>query len=429
MNAADARQWLLDRQGLGIKLGLDKVHRLLDGVGNPHRAFQSVHVAGTNGKGTVVTLLAEALRNAGHKVGRTTSPHLIRFSERIVVDGEEIPDDAVVRFVKLLQPVTAMLDAEDQHPTYFELVTALAFLWFQDQGVDWAVVETGMGGRLDATNVLDPELCVITNVGMDHQQFLGDHIVDIASEKAGIMKSGVPCVTGATGEALLALKATSVERQCPMSILDEDYHVIPDVNGFSVAHPGGSAHYDVGLAGEHQLRNAALVVAACDALRARNVNLPISAVQQALASTSMPGRLETRSWNGAEVLMDGAHNLDGAIALRRHFAHLDASGFQLIVGFSADKDWVNMLAQWAPLAARVIGVPLRSERGLDPAKMRAAVEGIGIPFLECPDVASALKQAVSRDPALIVVAGSLYLVGEARAVVTGQSLEEIRGNQ
>lgn len=429
MDAADARQWLLDRQQLGIKLGLDKVHRMLSEVGDPHRAFRSIHIAGTNGKGTVATLLGAALEAAGHRVGRYTSPHLIRFSERMVVDGEEIPDDAVVRLVQQLQPVTQALDADDQHPTFFELVTAMAFIWFQEQDVDWAVIETGMGGRLDATNVLEPDLCIITNVGLDHQAFLGEHIIDIASEKAGIMKPSVPCVTGVTGDALVALKAASQERACPMSILDEDYHVVPDLNGFSIAHPSGTAHYDVGLAGEHQLRNAALVVAACDALRTQGVNVPVSAVQHALAKASMPGRMETIHHEGTPVLLDGAHNLDGAIALRRHLAHLDVSGFQLIVGFTAEKDWSAMLAQWAPLAARVIGVPLRSGRSLDPAVLRADVEGIGIPYLECPDAASAFHQAMTADPSLVVVAGSLYLVGEARAVLMGEPLEEIRGNQ
>ncbi len=429
MDHADALAWLYGRQGLGVKLGLEKVHKLLARLDNPHQSFKSVHVAGTNGKGSVVRWLGDALSHAGHRVGRFTSPHLIRFSERIVVDGDEIPDQDVARLIAQLQPVADELDAADAGPTFFELVTAMAFLWFKEQGVDWAVIETGMGGRLDATNVLEPALTVITNVGMDHQEFLGDHIVDIAAEKAGIMKPGVPCVTGAEGDALVAIKATSAALECPMSIVGVDYQVVPDIGGMSLIHPEGTAHYSVVSPGEHQLQNAALVVAACDALRTTGVDVPVASIQHALANTRMPGRTETLHLDGVPVLLDGAHNIDGAVALRRHFAHMDASGFQLIVGFSADKQWSDMLAQWAPLAARVIGVPLRSDRSMNPDDLRSEVEGIGIPFLHCPDVQSALRQAASTSPSLIVVAGSLFLVGEARAILTGQPLEGIRGNQ
>lgn len=429
MDHADALGWLYGRQRLGIKLGLDKVHRLMAEVGDPHRRFRSIHIAGTNGKGSVARWLDAALRNAGHRVGRFTSPHLVRFSERIAVDGEEIPDADVVRLIDRLRLVAERLDNEEQPPTFFELNCALAFLWFAEQGVDWAVVETGMGGRLDATNVLSSDLTIITNVGLDHQAFLGEHLGDIAAEKAGIMKPGVPCVTGATGEALVVLKTVSRVMECPMSIVDVDYQVVPDVGGLSIVHPGGTAHYDVLAAGEHQIRNAALVVAAADALRVQGVRLPVEAVQKALAETTMPGRLETFTDESGRVLLDGAHNLDGAVALRRHLAHLDVAGFQLITGFNADKAWQDMLAQWAPLAARVIGVPLRSGRGLDPEQMRGEVEGIGIPFTRCDDVAHALRTAREADPDMVLIAGSLFLVGEARAVLTGQPLEEIRGDQ
>lgn len=430
MDYPTALEWLYGRQALGIKLGLDKVHALLERLGNPQEAFQSIHVAGTNGKGSVCALVAAALGEAGHKVGVFTSPHLVRFTERMVIDGEEIAPEAVAKYAAQLQPIAADLDAAETPPTFFELVTAMAFLHFRDQGVGWAVIETGMGGRLDATNVLAPALCIITNVGMDHQRFLGDHIVDIAAEKAGIMKPGVPCITGAQAEPLLALKATSHALHSPMAILGEDYHVIPDVNGFQLASPTGAAHYDLGLAGEHQLHNAALAVMACDALRARGTLLPMEAVHRGIASVIVPGRLETlAAANGIPVLLDGAHNVDGAVALRRHFAHHDMGGFHLIVGFSADKDWETMLNQWAPLAAFVHGVPLRNTRGLDPAVLAGSVEGIGIPFTAHGDVAAAIDAALSAGADQVVVAGSLFLVAEARATLRGEPLEDVRGDQ
>lgn len=436
----EALEWLYGRQALGIKLGLEKVHDLLRAIDDPHRAFDSVHVAGTNGKGSVTRFLAAALQRSGHRVGAFTSPHLIRFTERITVDGSPIPEDAVAQGLWRIRPVVDALDGEERPPTFFEINTALAFLHFREQGVAWAVVETGLGGRLDATNVLAPRLTVITNVAMDHARFLGDHPAQIAAEKAGIMKSGVPCITAARDDALVILKSVSQIERVPMSILGEDYHVLPDVNGLRLAHPGGEAHYDLAAAGEHQLENAALVVAACDALRQQGVQVPVEAVQQALAETSVPGRMESVQMaardldEGAgdrrlEVLLDGAHNEAAAQALRYHLGRRDWSGFHLIVGFHQDKDWRALLSQWAPLAVQVWGVPLRSPRTLDPERMRDEVEGIGLPFQAVPDVSTALQGAARGDADRIVVAGSLWLVGEARAHLLGEPMEEIRGVQ
>ncbi len=427
MDYADALAWLYARQRIGIKLGLDKVRQLLAAVGDPQQAMRIVHVAGTNGKGSVCTLVASALQNSGHRVGRFSSPHLVRFTERIVVDGVEIlPDEATHIMAQLREPVNA-LDEAGTPPSFFEIVTAMALLHFRNAKVAWAVLETGMGGRLDATNVVGSDLTIITNVALDHQEFLGDNIREIAAEKAGIMKPGIPCVTGAEAPALAILKQVSHEREVPMAILGEDYHLLPGVNGLRLVHPQGEAHYDVAMAGEHQLQNAALAVMACDALRSRGVTVPTEAVQRALAHTKVPGRLESIHVDGVEYLLDAAHNEAGAVALRRHFAHRDLGGFQLVVGFSKDKQWPAMLDQWVPLAAHVHAVPLRTDRGLDPEEMRGHVEGIGIPFSVHANASDALEAAGGAG--LTVVAGSLFLVGEARAVLTGQPLEDIRGNQ
>ncbi len=437
----EALAWLYGRQALGIKLGLDKVRRLLAALDNPQDGFRSIHVAGTNGKGSVARFLAASLRGAGYKVGLTTSPHLVRFTERVEIDGRQVAPAAVAEALAAIRPHVAVLDEAGEPPTFFEVVTALAFLVFREEGVQWAVVETGMGGRLDATNVLEPALCVITNVSLDHAAFLGDHVGMIAAEKAGIMKPGIPCVTAATGDALAVLKVVSQALHVPMSILGEDYHIVADVNGMRLATPRGEAHYDVGPAGEHQLVNAALAVAAVDALRLAGVDVPDLAVHQALSNTVMPGRMETVQLSGAalagadapeglvEMILDGAHNEAGAVALRRHLAKRQMSGFHLIVGFAADKPWESMLDQWAPLAAHVWGVPLRNSRSLPPAAIGRHLEGEFMPFDAAPDAATALHQAVAAGARQILVAGSLFLVGEARAAITGEPVEEIRGNQ
>ncbi len=432
MDYDEALEWLYGRQALGIKLGLEKVERLLDGIDRPQEGMDLVHVAGTNGKGSVCRLVAGALRRAGHSTGMFTSPHLVHFTERIVVDGAEIPRDQVARGLTLLRPIVDGLDA-DAPPTFFEISFALALWWFRECGATWAVLETGMGGRLDATNVVTPRLTIITNVGMDHQQFLGDDLASITAEKAGIMKPGVPLVTAATGGPLTVLKTLSHGIGVPMSIIGEDYQFLPDINGVTLIHPGGEAHYDVAMAGDHQLSNAAVAVAACDALRSAGVTLPMHAVQASLAEERVPGRLEPVRWHhddGAiEVLLDGAHNVDGASALRYHLGRIDRSDFALVVGFARDKPWADMLDQWMPLAARVYVAPLRSQRSADVEAVAGHVQRAGFLASTHDDVEAALQQARHDGHAHIVVAGSLFLVGEARAVLMGDDLEEVRGQQ
>jgi dihydrofolate synthase/folylpolyglutamate synthase len=425
----EALAWLYGRQALGVKLGLGKVERLLRALGDPHLAYRTVHVAGTNGKGSVTRMLARTLQGAGFRTGATTSPHLVSFTERIEVDGEPIAREGVAAGLARVRDAVRALDAEGQPPTFFECVTALAFLHFQERQVDWAVVETGMGGRLDATNVVRPALTVITNVDLDHEAHLGPTVLDIAWEKAGIMKAGVPCVTGAAPPALDVLKARSRDLRAPMSVLGEDYHVVPDRDLLVVLRPTGESRHRVGLAGSHQRRNAALVLASVDALRLQGVAIPERALREALLTTTNPGRLETLRMGGVEVLVDGAHNPAAAHALRYHLGQSAWTGFHLVAGFCSDKDWREAVDQWAPLAERVWCVPVRNPRSLDPRELRDHLLPSGIPADVRPDAASALRAAAEAGAARVLVAGSLFLAGEARAVLTGQPLEEIRGSQ
>lgn len=428
--------WLYARQGLGIKLGLEKVERLLAALGDPHKAFRSVHVGGTNGKGSVARMMARTLQLAGLKVGLTTSPHLVSFTERIEVGGQPIAHSDVAKGLARIKDAVEPLDAEGQPPTFFECVTALAFLHFKEAGVQWAVVEVGLGGRMDATNVLTPELAIITNVDLDHQSMLGDNVADIAWEKSGIMKPGVPLVTGASGQALFVLKGRSHEVRCAMSVLGEDYTIVPEQEELIILRPNGEAHYRVGLAGQHQKRNAALVVAAAGALRGRGLTIPEAAVREALATATNPGRLEAFQVpagrfgpHAMEVLVDGAHNPAAAHALRFHLGRIGWAGFHLVAGFNADKDWEECVDQWAPLAEQVWCVPLRNPRTLDPVRLAAHVSPSGIPASAKAGVEDSLRAAAAAGATQVLVAGSLFLAGEARAVLTGQPLEEIRGTQ
>lgn len=418
----EALGWLYGRQGKGIKLGLEGMQSMLDELGNPE-TIPAVHVGGTNGKGSVSNLISAALQGSGKTTGLFTSPHLIRFSERIKVNGEEISRGDVAELLWALKPLAQKRDLEDAGPTFFELVTLMAFLHFRRKNCDIIVLEVGLGGRLDCTNVCHPILSVITNVSKDHQEFLGEHIGEIALEKAGIMRQNVPCITGATGEALHYLKLRSHESGTPMGILGEDTHAIPAINGFQLATPTGSAHYELQMAGEHQVDNGALAVMACEAL-----GLAPMQIHESLRDTAHPGRLESFQHSGMEVLIDGAHNEAAAHALRRHLAHLGWEQFHLIAGFNADKDWQELLAQWFPLAQKTWGVSLRSGRSLDPESMRGQVEGMGLPFATAT-LEEALAGAKKAGMERVLIAGSLFLAGEARALMLGESLEEIQGNQ
>ncbi|MEK6985640.1 MAG: folylpolyglutamate synthase/dihydrofolate synthase family protein [Candidatus Thermoplasmatota archaeon] len=446
---SEALAWLYGRQALGIKLGLGKVERLLTLLGNPHHAFHSVHVAGTNGKGSTTRMLAEVLRRAGFCTGTTTSPHLVAFTERVEVDGLPIGENDVARHLAVIRPQVEALDAEGRNPTFFEIVTALAFCHFRDAGVQWAVVETGMGGRLDATNVLTPRLTLITNVGLDHQAHLGDTVVEIAAEKAGILKRGVPCVTACRGDALRVVQLVGRTLGIPMSVVASasaptqgdvaDYRIVADPDHLVLLRPTGESRFEVGLAGAHQRENAALVVAAVEALRLQGLGIPDAALRGGLRHATNPGRLErftvaldatpTAAARTIEVLVDGAHNEDGARALSRHIAATAWSGHHLITGFCADKEWPAILSEWTPMAERVWAVPVRNPRSLEPQRIVEEVAPTGRLAVACPDLQTALTNAVEAGAERILVAGSLFLAGEAVAVLSGRTLEEIHGAQ
>lgn len=424
-----ALDWLYERQSLGIAPGLARVEKLLSAVGQPHRAFDSVHVAGTNGKGSVAALLAEALRLSGRRVGLYTSPHLVEFGERVRVDGEQISHSATADLVDRLHDVTNTLDRAGDAPTFFELCTALALMHFEQRGVSWAVVEAGMGGALDATNVLRPKLAIITNVGLDHTSFLGDDLRSIATEKAGIVKPGVPVVTAARGDALAVIEQQAANRDAPLAVVGRDYVFEENGEGeLSISHNGGERRtYRVGLPGTHQIENAAVVVASCDVLSRRAVEIDAAALQQALATTRLPGRLESIRRNGMTVIIDGAHNTDAAEAVAAYLSRR-GEAFDLVVGFSRDKDWPAILGRLTPLAGRVWGVPIRSPRSLSPTEI-----GRFMPpraqFETATSFERAWQRAVEEGSKSMLVAGSLFLAGEARAILTGMDLTEVGGSQ
>lgn len=402
----------------GIKLGLATMRRMLAGLGHPERRYRCIHIAGTNGKGSVASALASVLMHSGYRVGLYTSPHLVRFNERIRVNGREISDADIVRLYRRV----ARVSAGGREPTFFEFTTAMAFDEFARQRVEWAVIETGMGGRLDATNVITPEVSVITNISREHREYLGPTIGRIAFEKAGIIKRARPVVTGVRqAAALAAIRQRADALAAPLYRLGAEFRTRRGPGGTFAYH--GIGHLWRGLAtgleGVHQVQNAALVLAACELLLPHAPKVDLRHIRAGLRENRWPGRLERVSEDPL-VIFDGAHNLDAARQLARYVtAHFRGRPLTLVVGILDDKPYRAMLKRLAPLAGRIIATQAKINRALPAQRIAEAARPLAPEVVVIADVARALKHAVRTAPAgsLTLVAGSLYVVGEAKAAV------------
>ena len=419
MNSAGADAILARLEPLGMRLTLEPFRRLLAKLGDPQRGLPAVLVAGTNGKGSTAALLAAIGCAAGYRTGLYTSPHLEEPRERIRIDGVAI---ATLELDRLLDEVVAA--AEDELPTPFEALTAAALLAFAEDGVELAVLEVGLGGRLDATNVVEPLLSVITPIGLDHQEQLGSTLAAIAAEKAGVMRAERTTIAwGEEAESTAALEEAARAGGAWLELAVEEAEVVtarPDgLEGQLVALRTAAADYQlrVTLAGQHQLRNVALAVAAGERLANSGFDrIDEDAIVRGVGGCRWPGRLEAVALsNGPTVLLDGAHNPAGAAALADHLSTL-ATPWGLIFGTLADKDAVSMAAALALAAQRVWLAPPDSPRALPLAALAALAPFAGA--TPTSGVAEALERAIGIPSAervpLLVVTGSLYLVGEAR---------------
>jgi dihydrofolate synthase/folylpolyglutamate synthase len=403
MTYSEAIQFLYDLRLFSAKFGLENTFKLAAMAGNPQDRLRFIHVAGTNGKGSTCAMLESIYRAAGLRVGLFTSPHLVSFRERIQVNRQLIPEAAVVRLVGELQPLLKQFPA-GHHPTFFEVVTVMALKFFAEQKCDLVIWETGLGGRLDATNIVTPLAGVITNIQFDHQQWLGDTVEKIATEKAGIIKPDVPIITAAEDpEALAVIEQTAREKHAPLIKVGQASSL--SSAGKMLAPP---------LIGDHQKLNAALALATVEVLRDK---IPVSdaAMRNGLQNVNWPGRLQlVRRPSGQKVLLDGAHNVAGAKVLRQALEkHFGGTGRTLVLGVLQDKDWRQICETLAPLAARILTVPVSSERTADARKLAAACRAVNsmAEIVACDSLREALGKIASDD--FVVVTGSLYLVGEA----------------
>jgi dihydrofolate synthase/folylpolyglutamate synthase len=400
VNYPEAIQFLFGLRLFGVNFGLENTFQLAALAGKPQEKLRFIHVAGTNGKGSSCAMLESIYRAAGLRVGLFTSPHLVSFRERIQVNRRLIPEDNVVHLVTEIQSWLKEFPA-DHHPTFFEVITVMALKFFAEQKCDLVIWETGLGGRLDATNIVTPLASVITNIALDHQQWLGDTLEKIAAEKAGIIKPGVPILTTAAEPgALTVIEDIAREKNAPLTR-------VPPL-------PAANPAISTSLLGEHQRINTALALATVETLQPQ---IPVSEekIRSGLSSVDWPGRLQmVERPGGQKILLDGAHNVAGAetlrAALKKDFAN---SRPVFIFGALADKNWPEICQILAPLASRFIAVPVTSDRTTDAHEVANVVRTANpaLASTVCKNLVTAL--GASQGEPLVVITGSLYLVGEA----------------
>ena len=412
----------------GIILGLSTISNILEGLGNPQNTFSAIHIAGTNGKGSIASTLATILQQAGYRVGLYTSPHLIRFNERICVNGQPISDDAVVTSWEAVKSV----HHGDREPTFFEFSTAMAFFEFGRQGVDYAVIETGMGGRMDATNVVSPVVSIITNISLEHKTYLGDTIAAITGEKAGIIKPGIPVVTGVSQKsAREVIEQAAAEQSAPVYMKGRDFRVRRNGDdrfsywGIDHRWPG----MRTGLVGSHQVDNAALTLAACEVLMRSGIEVTRANIQAGLILNHWPGRLEVVS-EKPFMILDGAHNLMAARRLSRYLQDtLAGRHITMVAGILDDKPYEAILKDLVAPCERLIITRAKIDRSLPAKTLEAAARPLISDIEIVDDVGDAVRHAIatSKPDDAICIAGSLYVVGEAKAAMedAGDSLFQV----
>jgi len=429
-------EYLYALQKFGTKLGLENTRALLELLGNPERKPRFLHVTGTNGKGSVSAFAASALQAAGIRTGLYTSPHLVSFTERIRLDGVAVSEAGMVAFAGKLRALVSDRLPE-MRPTFFEFTTAMALDWFAGNGADVVVLEVGMGGRLDSTNVVMPECCVITNVDVEHTEYLGGTIAEIAREKAGIIKHGVPLVTSEQKpEVIKYIEGVCREADAPMYLMGRDYACTPKgfewrdgsvVQRFDYSGPHGDMKgLETSLVGAHQLINAATAACALGVMAGRGIAVDEDAVRRGFKAARWEGRLEVVSERPLLVL-DGAHNPASAARLADAVKVYFAGRYKrllLVAGVMADKDVDGTLGPLIGLADKVVITRAEYDRSADTDALVSYAAGHGSDAVVKATVSEALSWAMSEagPDDMVLVAGSLYVVGEAKAALSDKAL-------
>ena len=430
MSYQDELEYLYSLHQFGIKLGLSNIKELCALSGNPHERIKTVHVGGTNGKGSTAAILSAILQEAGYKAGLYTSPHLTDYTERIRINNIPIPKE---RAAGLVRSIRKCVGDRDITPTFFELTTALALSYFAEEGVDIAIMEVGMGGRLDATNIINPLVSVITHVGYDHMEHLGASLEQIALEKCGIIKRGVPVITAESRRHILSIIEESArEADATFHVFGREFHaepvrMTPCYSEFCYhGLQWGGLLLRTPLAGRHQMYNMGSALCAAELLTGMGFEITERQAAEGVRNVSWPGRLELVS-DRPQIFLDGAHNPDGAVALRRFIEDVlmtqSAHGkIILIFGVLKDKDAGAMIGELIPCSTEVIITSPNTERGLPVEALREIVEKQGIKPHVTRTISGALSlaHAMASSSDTIMVTVSLYVVGEARALIAAR---------
>ena len=419
MTPTEALSFIHQKAWQGSKPGLSRTRELLDRLGRPQDGLLFVHVAGTNGKGSVCAMLASILKSAGYKTGLYTSPYITTFNERMSINGEPIPDAVLAALTAEISPhALAMEDA----PTEFELVTALAFQYFKSQDCDLVVLETGLGGRLDSTNVIEKPLCsVITNIGLDHTRELGDTLEKIAAEKAGIIKAGRPTVVYALPESVQAvLAARCREQNSPLVSADfSRIHSISDSRDGQVFSYRDSAPLSLPLLGTPQLKNAAVALETVEVLRGEGLSIPQNAVEEGISTTLWPARFEILS-RSPYFIVDGGHNPQCAeTVVENLLRYFPDTRRVLLFGVLADKDYLTQASILKEAADAFVTITPDSPRALSADALAEALSPLGKPVFAAPDLKGGIQRALELAGAdgLVCSVGSLYTAGRVRRYI------------
>ena len=431
MTYVSAVAYLYRLQKHGIKLGLETMTALMGRLGMPQARYRTLHIAGTNGKGSTAAMAASVLQSAGYRVGLYTSPHLVEFRERIRVNGEMIAESQVARLTEHIQASCL----PDISPTFFEYTTAMAFQHFAETEVDVAVLEVGLGGRFDATNVVTPMACAVTTIALDHQDYLGTTLSSIAFEKAGIIKQGVPVVLGRLDEeARRTVEQVAQERQAPVFRVDKDFRIEGEAPSH-FSYRGWDSQYEgltCALEGRHQLDNAACALALLEAAAPQGITVTAESVREGLRAVNWAGRLEVVDHHPT-ILVDGAHNPAAASVLADYLTHSvrshPARRVVLVLGMMRDKDHRGFVEPLKELVDEVVLTQADLSRSATAQELRAALVEVFPSSHVAPSLSEAMtlaRQLAGPDD-LVCVTGSLMLVGECQAWFRGCGISPLRG--
>jgi len=419
MNIEYTLQKLYSLHQFHIKLGLERIEQLLKETGNPHHNFKSIHIAGSNGKGSTASFIASILLEAGYKVGLYTSPHLKKFNERIRINGKEIEDDYIINYMKSINMLM-----NEHHPTFFEITTAMAFKYFSDNNVDYAVIETGLGGRLDATNTIKPEVAIITSISYEHTNILGNSLREIATEKAGIIKEKINVIAGKLqNEAEEVIKEVANKKKCQLFMYND--FVSEGIDYLTVKLRDKNYNiYSTGLIGKHQLQNASIAIKAVEHVcKIKNISILNRGLKNISSNTGIEGRYEILS-NQPRIIFDAAHNPEGVQTFVNEFSkeYKNYSERYLIFAAMRDKDIKEMLKIVSPFFENIFITSLDYERSASIEDMMKISKELNISAKTLKDPVNELiiLQKYRKD-ICIAVLGSIYLLGEIKLKIENNS--------